>query len=38
MIPKYFGGPAMYLASAEEPDNNLIGGRGDAYCRMLVLL
>lgn len=35
MIPRYFDGPIMYIASAEEADNNLISGRGDAYCGML---
>lgn len=30
---KYFDGPTMYVAAAEEKD--LIQGRGDAYCGML---
>ena len=30
-----FGGPVMACAAAEETGENLIGGRGDAYCGML---
>ncbi len=30
-----FGGPAMVVAAAEESQNSLIDGRGDAYCGML---
>ena len=30
-----FGGPVMYAAAAEETQENLIDGRGDAYCGML---
>lgn len=35
MLAQKFGGPAMFVAAAEESENNLIGGRGDAYCGML---
>ena len=35
LIAKYFAGPAMYIASAEEGDRNLFDDRGDAYCGML---
>ncbi len=35
LIAKYFDGPVMYAASAEESGNDLINGRGDAYCGML---
>lgn len=34
-IAQYFDGPVMYVASAEETGNDLINGRGDAYCGML---
>ncbi len=30
-----FDGPVMACAAAEETKNDLIGGRGDAYCGML---
>ena len=30
-----FGGPSMLCAAAEEHGNNLINGRGDAFCGML---
>ena len=30
-----FGGPVMAIAAAEETGENLISGRGDAYCGML---
>ena len=33
MLAKYFDGPVMYIGAAEEED--LIQGRGDAYCGML---
>lgn len=33
MLAKQFDGPVMYMAAAEEED--LIQGRGDAYCGML---
>ena len=32
LIAKEFDGPAMFVAAAEETVNDLIGGRGDAYC------
>ncbi|MDR2939914.1 MAG: L-fucose/L-arabinose isomerase family protein [Clostridiales bacterium] len=35
LIAKYFDGPVMYAASAEESGEDLINGRGDAYCGML---
>ena len=35
LLAKEFGGPVMYAAAAEETGNNLVGGRGDAYCGML---
>lgn len=35
LLAKHFDGPKMFVAAAEETQNNLIGGRGDAYCGML---
>jgi L-fucose isomerase-like protein len=35
LLAKYFDGPVMYAAAAEETGDNLIQGRGDAYCGML---
>lgn len=35
LIAKKFSGPVMYAAAAEESGDDLIGGRGDAYCGML---
>lgn len=35
MLIQKFGGPAMVVAAAEETQDNLIAGRGDAYCGML---
>jgi L-fucose isomerase-like protein len=35
LIAKYFDGPVMYAAAAEESGNDIINGRGDAYCGML---
>ena len=35
LIAKNFDGPCMYVAAAEETGNDLIDGRGDAYCGML---
>jgi len=35
LVAKYFEGPVMYVASAEETGKDLINGRGDAYCGML---
>lgn len=35
LLAKYFNGPVMFVAAAEESGDNLISGRGDAYCGML---
>lgn len=35
MLAKSFDGPKMFIAAAEETQNDLKGGRGDAYCGML---
>ena len=35
MIADWFQGPTMFCAAAEETQNDLIDGRGDAYCGML---
>ena len=35
LLAKHFDGPAMFIAASEESQNDLIGGRGDAYCGML---
>ena len=35
LLAKYFDGPVMFAAAAEETEDNLIDGRGDAYCGML---
>jgi L-fucose isomerase and related proteins len=35
LMAKHFDGPAMYIAAAEETGDNLVQGRGDAYCGML---
>ncbi len=35
LICKYFDGPVMYVAAAEEGADKLIDDRGDAYCGML---
>jgi L-fucose isomerase-like protein len=35
LIAKYFDGPTMYVAAAEESGDDLLDGRGDAYCGML---
>lgn len=35
LLVKYFHGPCMVVAAAEERGDNLIQGRGDAYCGML---
>lgn len=37
MLAKYFDGPKMFIAAAEETSANggLVQGRGDAYCGML---
>lgn len=35
MLAQNFNGPVMFCAAAEESQNDLVGGRGDAYCGML---
>ena len=35
LLAKYFDGPKMFVAAAEESQNDLVQGRGDAYCGML---
>ena len=35
LLAKHFEGPKMFLAAAEERGDNLLDGRGDAYCGML---
>ena len=35
LLAKHYDGPKMFCAAAEESQNDLIGGRGDAYCGML---
>jgi L-fucose isomerase-like protein len=35
ILAQRFGLPVMFAAAAEETGENLIGGRGDAYCGML---
>ena len=35
LLIKEFDGPAMVVAAAEETGNNLVSGRGDAYCGVL---
>jgi L-fucose isomerase-like protein len=35
LLAKYFDGPVMFIAAAEETGDNLVQGRGDAYCGML---
>ena len=35
LLVKYFHGPCMVVAAAEETGEDLIHGRGDAYCGML---
>jgi len=35
LLAKFFDGPVMYVAAAEDATNKLMGGRGDAYCGML---
>jgi L-fucose isomerase-like protein len=35
LLAQKFGGPVMVAAAAEESGDNLIQGRGDAYCGML---
>ena len=35
LLAKHFDGPKMFMAAAEESQNDLMDGRGDAYCGML---
>lgn len=35
LLAKHFDGPKIFVAAAEESGNNLVQGRGDAYCGML---
>jgi L-fucose isomerase-like protein len=35
LLAKHFDGPSMFIAAAEESQNSLMDGRGDAYCGML---
>lgn len=35
ILAQQFAGPVMFAAAAEETGNDLINGRGDAYCGML---
>ena len=35
LLVKHFDGPCMVVAAAEERGDNLVQGRGDAYCGML---
>ena len=35
LLAKHFDGPKMFIAAAEESQNDLYQGRGDAYCGML---
>ena len=35
LLAKHFEGPKMFVAAAEETQDNLVQGRGDAYCGML---
>ncbi len=35
LIAKNFSGPCMFVAAAEETGEDMIDGRGDAYCGML---
>lgn len=37
LLAKHFDGPVMYCAAAEESENDLLDGRGDAYCGVLNL-
>ena len=34
LLAKHFDGPKMFIAAAEESGDNLLDGRGDAYCGM----
>ncbi len=35
LIAKFFDGPCMFVAAAEETGKDMVDGRGDAYCGML---
>lgn len=35
LLAKHFDGPVMFVAAAEESSDDLLDGRGDAYCGML---
>ena len=35
LLAKHYDGPKMFVAAAEETGNDLVSGRGDAYCGML---
>ena len=35
LLAKYFSGPTMFVAAAEDAADKLVNGRGDAYCGML---
>ncbi len=35
LLAKHFDGPKMFVAAAEETQNSLLDGRGDAYCGLL---
>ena len=35
LLAKHFDGPKRFVAAAEESGDNLLDGRGDAYCGML---
>ena len=35
LLAKHFEGPKMFIAAAEESGDDLVQGRGDAYCGML---
>lgn len=35
LLAKYFNGPVMFIAAAEESGDRLLDDRGDAYCGML---
>lgn len=35
LLAKYFDGPVMFVAAAEEHGDKLVADRGDAYCGML---
>ncbi len=37
LLAKLFDAPVMYCAAAEESENDLLDGRGDAYCGVLNL-